>query len=65
MAAAATAYARALPRDDAEAASAADRWAVRVPLGLFTGWITLATAAATTEVLLAEGVEDPWPGADA
>jgi hypothetical protein len=38
---------------------------VRVPLGLFTGWITLATPAATTEVLLAEGVEDPWPGADA
>ena len=65
MAAAATAYARALPRDDAEAASAVDRCAVRVPLGLFTGWITLATAAATTEVLLAEGVEDPWPGADA
>ncbi len=26
--------------------------------------MTLATAAATTEVLLAEGVEDPWPGAD-
>ncbi len=65
MATAATAYARALPPDDTEAASAVDRWAVRVPLGLFTGWITLATAAATTEVLLAEGVEDPWPGADA
>ncbi len=31
MAAAATAYGRALPRDDAEASSAVDRWAVRVP----------------------------------
>jgi hypothetical protein len=32
---------------------------VRVPLGLFAGWITLATAAATTEVLLAEGLDAP------
>jgi hypothetical protein len=58
-AAAATAYARARPISVGEAASAADRWTVRVPLGLFTGWITVAAAAATAEVLAAEGFTAP------
>lgn len=64
MAAAATAYTRARPAGPADAASAEDRWTVRVPLGLFAGWITLATAAATTEVLLAEGLDTPAPVRD-
>jgi hypothetical protein len=58
-AAAATAYARARPAGTVEAASAADRWTVRVPLGLFTGWVTVAAAAATAEVLAAEGFPAP------
>ncbi len=65
MAAAATAYARARPAGSDETASAVDSWTVRAPLGLFAGWITLATAAATTEVLLAEGVDAPPPVRDA
>ncbi|SDN71014.1 hypothetical protein [Geodermatophilus sp. DSM 45219] len=35
---------------------------MRVPLGLFTGWVTLATAAGTTEALIAAGAGDLWPG---
>jgi hypothetical protein len=61
-AAAALAHARAGAR---RVGRPADRWTVRAPLGLFAGWITLATAAATTEVLLAEGVEVPDAVADA
>lgn len=30
-----------------------ETWLVRAPVGLFAGWITLATAASTTELLLA------------
>lgn len=44
-----------------------ERWLVRAPIGLFTGWITLAVVANTTEVLLANGVRqlagldaEPW-----
>lgn len=35
---------------------AAETWLVRAPIALFAGWITLATAAATTELLLARDV---------
>ncbi len=34
-------------------AEAVDRWTVRIPLGLFAGWISLATAAGGIEALLA------------
>jgi hypothetical protein len=33
-----------------------ETWLVRAPVGLFAGWITLATAASTTELLLAQDV---------
>lgn len=62
MASAAVAYARTV---DGEATTA-QRWLVRAPLGAYAGWITLATAASTTEALLLEGVgglglgEVPW-----
>lgn len=45
------------------AARPAETWLVRAPIGLFAGWITLATAAATTELLLARGVGDLGLGA--
>jgi hypothetical protein len=38
---------------------------VGAPLGLLAGWITLATVAAFTEVLLAEGVRPGPRAADA
>lgn len=62
MGLAALAYGRAQPASGAEATSPVDRWTVRVPLGLFTGWVTLATAAGTTEALIAAGAGDLWPG---
>lgn len=55
MAVSAPAYGRARPASPAEEFSATDRWTVRVLLGLFTGWVTLATAAGTTEALIAAG----------
>ncbi|MBJ2120143.1 hypothetical protein I6N91_04020 [Arthrobacter sp. MSA 4-2] len=57
-------YARATPVDQAEQTSAAARWLVRVPLGLFSGWITLAAGAAVPELLIDRGVRAPRPGAD-
>ncbi|WP_116452800.1 hypothetical protein [Blastococcus litoris] len=54
-AAAVTAYRRSRADSPDDPGSRGTRWAVREPLGLFAGWITLAAAAATTEVLLAEG----------
>ena len=53
MAAAGTALVRLGPTEGAEAA---ERWFVRAPIGLFAGWITLATVANTTEALLANDV---------
>ncbi|MGY1666312.1 hypothetical protein [Geodermatophilus sp. SYSU D00696] len=61
MAAAALAHARA----GGGPARPTDRWTVRVPLGLFAGWLTLASVAAPTEVLLAEGVRPGPRAADA
>jgi hypothetical protein len=58
VAAAALAAARAADAGAAER----DRWTVQRPLGLFAGWLTLAAVAASTEVLLAEGVR-PGPRA--
>jgi hypothetical protein len=55
LAAAATAHGRAASAPAEGTASTADRWTVRLPLGLLSGWVTVATAAATTEVLVAEG----------
>jgi hypothetical protein len=52
-AATALSYARARPATPQEQLSAQDRWTVRVPLGLFAGWITLATAAGGTEAIMA------------
>lgn len=40
------------PRDT----PARETWLVRAPVGLFAGWITLATAASTTELPLARDV---------
>jgi hypothetical protein len=57
-------YARAAPADEAERRSASARWLVRAPLGLFSGWITLAAVAATTELLAAAGTPVPAPGPD-
>ncbi|MGY1706921.1 hypothetical protein ACI79C_20335 [Geodermatophilus sp. SYSU D00697] len=65
VAGAATAYGRARPAGTAEAVSAVDRWTVRAPLVLFTGWVTVASAAGATEVLLAEGVDARPRGRDA
>lgn len=53
------AYLRAAPASEVEARSAGARWLVRVPLGLFAGWITLASVAASTEVLIALDVKPP------
>ena len=63
-AAAVTGYLRAAPRPS-EAASARHRWLVRTPLGLFSGWITVATVAGGGEALLTAGLSAPWPGAEA
>ncbi|MEO3932283.1 hypothetical protein WMO79_05650 [Micrococcaceae bacterium Sec7.4] len=57
-AAALTAYLRAAPAQ-AEAGSARDRWLVQIPLGLFGGWITVATVAGGGEALLAAGISAP------
>lgn len=54
--AAAIAYGRLGPA--VAGTSRAETWLVRAPLGLFAGWITLATAAGTAEGLLASGVDD-------
>jgi hypothetical protein len=64
-AAALTAYIRATPEQESEANSRRDRWFVRVPLGLFGGWITVATVAGGGEALIASGIRAPWPGAEA
>ncbi|MEV7574511.1 hypothetical protein AB0P28_15580 [Pseudarthrobacter sp. NPDC089323] len=56
------AYLRALPQTESELSSASARWLVREPLGLYAGWITLATVAATTEALIAQGYKAPPPG---
>lgn len=62
-AAAVTGYIRATPVHESEVASVRDRWLVRVPLGLFSGWITVATVAGGGEALIASGLTAPWPGA--
>ncbi|HEX9087992.1 MAG TPA: hypothetical protein VF867_10740, partial [Arthrobacter sp.] len=64
-AAAVTAYTRAAPVLPTEAASVRDRWLVQVPLGLFSGWITVATVAGSGEALITSGISAPWPGAEA
>lgn len=64
-AAALTAYIRATPEQESNAHSSRDRWLVRAPLGLFGGWITVATVAGGGEALLASGLRAPWPGAEA
>lgn len=63
-AAAVTGYIRATPVQESELASVRDRWLVRVPLGLFSGWITVATVAGGGEALIASGITAPWPGAE-
>lgn len=60
--AAGRAYLQAAPADEKERASVGGQWLVRAPLGLFTGWITLASVAATSEILITLGVKAPWPG---
>lgn len=64
-AAAVTAYIRAAPVLQTEVVSVRDRWMVRVPLGLFSGWITVATVAGSGEALITSGISAPWPGAEA
>ena len=64
-AAAGRAYLQAAPKDEKERASTGERWLVRAPLGLFTGWITLACVSATSEILITLGVKAPWPGPEA
>lgn len=64
-AAAVTAYTQAAPVQQSEAASVRDRWLVRIPLGLFSGWITVATVAGSGEALITSGISAPWPGAEA
>lgn len=64
-AAAVTAYTRAAPVEQAEDVSVRERWLVRVPLGLFSGWITVATVAGSGEALITSGIGAPWPGAEA
>jgi hypothetical protein len=63
VAASVTGYVRAAPVQKSEVASACDRWLVRAPLGLFSGWITVATVAGGGEALLAAGISAP--GAEA
>jgi hypothetical protein len=65
IAATLAAAAAALAHARAGTGNARDRWTVRAPLGLFAGWLTLATVAASTEVLLAEGVRPGPRAADA
>jgi len=62
LAAAAVAYGRLGARTPSTDAS--ETWLVRVPLGLFTGWVTLAAAAGTTEGLLERGVRELGLGAE-
>ena len=66
-AAAVSAYTRAGPVLQAEVVSVRDRWMVRVPLGLFSGWITVATVAGSAEALSrqvsAPPGQAPRPGA--
>lgn len=59
-----TAYMRALPESDSERRSLAGQWLVRVSLGLYAGWISVATVAATAEVLIALGIRAPRPGTE-
>ncbi|MEZ0164035.1 hypothetical protein AB2L27_04550 [Kineococcus sp. LSe6-4] len=62
--AAVIALGRAQPRSAAEDSVRA-RWVVQVPVGLLAGWLTLATTAATTEVLIASGARVRRRGVDA
>ncbi|ACL39681.1 conserved hypothetical protein [Pseudarthrobacter chlorophenolicus A6] len=66
-AAALTAYVRAAPEQHSEAKpeSTRDRWLVRIPLAMFSGWITVATVAGGAEAIIATGLRAPWPGAEA
>ena len=63
--AALTAYFRSAPSAASEPNPAREHWLVRVPLGLFAGWITVATVAGGGEALIATGLKAPWPGAEA
>lgn len=62
--AALTAYLRSRRQPQEDHTSLRDRWLVRVPLGLFGGWITVATVAGGGEALIAAGLKAPWPGAE-
>lgn len=55
MASAACALARLGPAVDADRA---ERWLVHAPIGLFAGWITLATVANMAEALLANDIRE-------
>lgn len=59
VSAAVTGYIRAAPVEKNEVAAARDRWLVRAPLGLFSGWITVATVAGGGEALLDAGISAP------
>jgi hypothetical protein len=63
--AALTAYLRSDPQLDTAAPTGRDHWLVRVPLGLFAGWISVATVAGGGEALIAAGLRTPWPGVEA
>jgi benzodiazapine receptor len=54
-------------RDRPEHPSALERWAVRAPLGLYLGWISVATIANVSNLLVAArwngwGIPAPWWG---
>lgn len=63
--AALTAYLRSSPQQETGARTSRDHWLVRVPLGLFAGWISVATVAGGGEALIAAGIRAPWPGVEA
>jgi hypothetical protein len=54
-----TGYVRARPGQEGDAHPRSDRWLVRVPLGLFGGWITVAMVAGGGEALIASGIRAP------